>query len=209
MADSTSTTTQDARRLFRSGACDVDHLGMVASATPLDGVLCDRIVGACRALPIAPPTTVGDDRYPRHRACTVQMVPANGDGASGASWIYDLLWAYAVAANDAYFHLDITGFAREAHYCEYTPGDGHFHWHDDYSHERSTAPRKLTAIVQLSENGDYEGGDLEVFGIEVTAAPRDRGTVIVLPSFVYHRVTAVTAGRRRALVSWISGPRLM
>ena len=76
--------------------------------------------------------------------------------------------------------------------------------------------RKLTVVVQLDDGGDYVGGDLEVlrFGsdapsaIEVPAeAMRQRGTAIVFPSYVLHRVTPVTAGQRRTLVGWLVGPR--
>jgi PKHD-type hydroxylase len=71
--------------------------------------------------------------------------------------------------------------------------------------------------VQLSQEGDYEGGDFELE--EVQKAPdragqrikalteaRQRGTVLVFPSFLYHRVTPVTSGMRRSLVAWYLGP---
>ena len=95
------------------------------------------------------------------------------------------------------------------HYVEYHAGRGHFHWHNDYSHESIESPRKLTVIIQLSKADEYKGGELEVFGAITSKLPRQRGSVICLPSFVPHRVTPVTRGIRRIIVAWIAGPRLV
>jgi PKHD-type hydroxylase len=34
---------------------------------------------------------------------------------------------------------------------------------------------------------------------------REKGTILVFPSFVYHRVTEVTKGDRFSLVGWYEG----
>jgi predicted 2-oxoglutarate/Fe(II)-dependent dioxygenase YbiX len=47
-----------------------------------------------------------------------------------------------------------------------------------------------------------------MFGTTVEDLPAERGSVLAFPSFLYHRVTPVTGGVRRALVAWIAGPRL-
>ena len=57
---------------------------------------------------------------------------------------------------------------------------------------KETSTRKLT-VVQLSDETKYEGGNLE-FGItddsvRKTIWPRTRGSIIVFPSFLSHRVT--------------------
>lgn len=41
----------------------------------------------------------------------------------------------------------------------------------------------------------------------IQVAPRDKGTVIIFPSYILHRVTPVTKGVRKSLAVWISGPR--
>jgi PKHD-type hydroxylase len=69
--------------------------------------------------------------------------------------------------------------------------------------------RKLSFTVQLSDSDAYTGGDLEF--LEVPSSPelreqlRQKGTVIVFPSFLQHRVTEITEGQRHALVSWREG----
>jgi PKHD-type hydroxylase len=122
--------------------------------------------------------------------------------------LYQLLWDTAMDASTRHYRLRVSRIARMPHYVEYHRGKGHFHWHNDYSHESPEAPRKLTVIIQLSEGDDYEGGDFEVFGAISSVAPRDRGSVICLPSFIPHRVTAVESGVRKVIVAWIAGPRL-
>jgi predicted 2-oxoglutarate/Fe(II)-dependent dioxygenase YbiX len=37
-------------------------------------------------------------------------------------------------------------------------------------------------------------------------APREKGTAIVFPSFINHRITKITKGTRRSIVGWITGP---
>ena len=37
-------------------------------------------------------------------------------------------------------------------------------------------------------------------------APREKGTIVVFPSFVQHRVTPITKGVRQSIVGWVSGP---
>ena len=97
---------------------------------------------------------------------------------------------------------------------------GHFQWHiDALAHEQADYPglgtgleRKLSVTVNLSDPADYDGGDLEFLnglGQLITQPElRQRGSVIVFPSTVGHRVTAITRGVRFALVGWMVGPPL-
>ncbi len=72
--------------------------------------------------------------------------------------------------------------------------------------------RKLSVTVQLSHPDDYEGGDFQIknfFGHELTDNAeqlRNRGTIVVFPSFLVHQVVPVTKGTRYSLVQWYSGP---
>ena len=159
---------------------------------------------ACREFPTTPPSTVSEDRYPAHRQADTRKVGIN----ARTKWIFDLLCDVAAEATRAGAGLDLTEITRAPQYVEYRPEWGHFDWHNDYSHGLADAPRKLTIIIQLSPPDDYEGGRLQVFGTEVEDLPRELGTVIAFPSFLFHRVTPVTHGVRRALVAWIAGPRI-
>jgi len=64
--------------------------------------------------------------------------------------------------------------------------------------------RKLSMSVQLPDGMDYEGGDLE-FLVFKEKAPRGQGDLIVFPSYLMHRVSALTRGTRFRRVSWVHG----
>lgn len=101
------------------------------------------------------------------------------------------------------------GFIETLQYTEYKVGY-FYDWHKDTfdrDYNIFYEQRKLSISIQLSDESEYEGGDLELYHPEEPKkAPKQKGTVILFPSFMYHRVTPVTKGRRLSLVSWINGP---
>jgi len=93
--------------------------------------------------------------------------------------------------------------------------DDHFGWHVDVlGYERSDdEERKLSVTVNLSDPDAYEGGELEFRTptgevLPLPPAARLRGSVVVFPSTIAHRVTPVTRGTRDVLVGWLYGPPL-
>jgi PKHD-type hydroxylase len=108
-----------------------------------------------------------------------------------------------IAKVNALYGFDVIGL-REPHLlAQYRKGDG-FKWHLDVN-ETSTSTRKLSISVQLSVDGDYDGGRLQFMPMGEIPFSRDRGTVIVFPSYLCHRVTRVTRGMRSALIAWAHG----
>lgn len=102
------------------------------------------------------------------------------------------------------WHLDITGL-EDLQLTEYNK-NGHYDWHTDCDPflKLGGLHRKVTAVLMLSGDYAYSGGDLEFEGIEL---PRlKKGDVIVFPSVLKHRVTPVESGLRRTLVCWTTGP---
>ena len=62
------------------------------------------------------------------------------------------------------------------------------------------------------DSTEYEGGDFEISvntptnnTIHKVEALQKKGSIVVFPSFVWHRVTPVTKGTRYSLVSWYLG----
>ena len=182
----------------------VRQLGWLQCVERLGDDDCDEIIAACSEFPLTEPTTVGQAELPDHRQCDSRKVGLTDRTA----WIFDLLCDVAAEATRSSFGIALTGISRAPQYVEYRPGRGEFRRHNDYSHDQADSPRKVTVVLQLSSPDDYDGGDFQTFGVDVEHLPRDRGAVLVLPSFVYHAVTPVTRGVRRALVAWIAGPRL-
>ncbi len=191
--------------LVRSGEVPViPHLDWLHARRPLTGVECDAVIAVCRNFPETVPSTVGQDRYPDRRRVISREVQANPE----TSWIFGLIEGFAAEAAKSHYWLSLTGIKRPPQYLEYQQGCGHFERHNDYSHEQADSPRKLTVIIQLSAPADYDGGRLQIHGMETDDLPSGRGSILVFPSFLYHSVTPVTRGVRRALVSWVAGPRL-
>ncbi len=130
------------------------------------------------------------------------------DDIPQASWVMDRMMSVVAQANRESFGFDLTDFGESPQVARYgAERQGHFDWHSDIGAGNWAAKRKLTIVVQLSDPADYEGGTLELQpDSNVTKAPRTRGTAIVFPSFVLHRVTPVTLGTRWSLTLWSHGP---
>lgn len=127
-------------------------------------------------------------------------------------WLADKLEYIARQLNGQYFGLDIWGFGESFQYTTYkynkkSGEQAHYDWHMDQGPNLGS-PRKLSIVLQLSDPLEYEGGDLELMlGGTTTICKKQRGLIYAFPSYILHRVTPVTKGTRRTLVTWISGPK--
>lgn len=130
------------------------------------------------------------------------------DDIPEAAWVMDRMMRMVSQANHQAFGFDITDFGESPQVARYDAArEGHFDWHSDIGAGPWAARRKLTIVVQLSDPSGYTGGGLELRpDSNIRNAPRDRGTAILFPSFVLHRVTPVTAGIRWSLTLWSHGP---
>jgi PKHD-type hydroxylase len=81
---------------------------------------------------------------------------------------------------------------------------GHYTWHRDTANPFNGVQRKLSGILLLNDPSEFEGGKLEFR--DVPSPELKKGSVIVFPSFLEHRVTPVTSGVRYTAVSWVVGP---
>jgi len=74
--------------------------------------------------------------------------------------------------------------------------------------------RKISVTINLVDGTEYEGGNLEFdFGtlsgkdrIKICEEIKPKGSIIVFPSFLPHRVSPITKGTRYSLVLWSLGP---
>jgi PKHD-type hydroxylase len=114
---------------------------------------------------------------------------------------------YVNDANNNYFKYEIT-HNQPIQFAEYTGGD-HYTWHTDAGNNEDNVCRKLSTVILLSDPNDFEGGDFEIFTGDKVDKPFSRqGSVVVMDSRDWHRVTPVTKGVRYSLVMWTMGPRL-
>jgi len=122
-----------------------------------------------------------------------------------------LIHNYVALANlDTGWNFKITG-KEIVQFGEYKT-KAFYNWHSDSTWNYKVPFRKLSVTVNLSDPKDYAGGNFEMKNVEghILKMPmeefRKRGTVIVFPSFLKHRVTEVTRGTRYSLVQWLNGP---
>ena len=113
---------------------------------------------------------------------------------------------YFKTANRSAFGFDID-YLPHSQYGEYTEGS-FYNWHHDIDWKADSAyDRKLSIVIQLSDESDYEGGNFEFKEMGTPEGFRAQGSVLVFPSYLVHRVSEITKGTRRSLVNWIEGPR--
>ena len=120
--------------------------------------------------------------------------------------LYDLLFPLALEANEKLYGFDIDIVTDPIHYVIYPEDGGHLDWHMDVG-AYGVNKRKLAMTVQLSDANDYEGGEFQIWygGKEPLTLPREKGDVVIFPTFCMHRVTPITRGQRKVLVFWTGG----
>ena len=130
-------------------------------------------------------------------------------------WIGGFLWHYTMTANKDNFLYDISHIENEMiQYTQYNEGD-YYNWHTDMDicdiNEPDQLVRKLSFTLQLTNNDEYTGGDLEFADFDDStyrfSVPKSRGTVIVFDSRTPHRVLPIKSGVRKSLVGWVVGKR--
>jgi PKHD-type hydroxylase len=136
---------------------------------------------------------------PNIRKSTIAWIDVQAD----SQWLYEKVWDTFQAVN-RWFKFDLFGLVDEIQFAKYVVGDG-FGWHLDAG-AGQTSTRKLSMSVQLGDDDEYAGGDLELCACPQLDPRRRRGTIIVFPSFLAHQVTPVTQGTRYSLVAWAHGP---
>jgi len=125
--------------------------------------------------------------------------------------IYDKCKELAITANSRMWNFHVTTVKEFLQFAEYKAGltdkdHGNYDWHMDFG-TGDASTRKLSMTIQLSDEDSYEGGDLEfMMHRNIIKAPRKKGSVIFFPSYLTHRVTKVTSGKRNSLVTWFHGP---
>jgi PKHD-type hydroxylase len=145
--------------------------------------------------------TIFNGQQSEIRKSKLTWIPRN----ISTQWIYDRLLDMAKEANDSMFGFDITTFYDQIQFGLYDGSEnGKYDNHIDVGTECIAACRKLSMSVQLSDPDDYEGGDLVIDN--QFECPKKRGTTAVFSSFITHKVTPVTKGKRYSLVVWLYGP---
>ena len=140
------------------------------------------------------------------------------------TWIYKEIHPYVHRANkNAGWNFDWL----RSESCQFTKykHNQYYDWHCDswdkpYEKEgpEKGMIRKLSVTCQLTDSSEYSGGELQFDTRSYDPHMRDedkhvitskeilpKGSIVVFPSFVWHRVQPVTKGTRYSLVIWNLG----
>jgi PKHD-type hydroxylase len=134
-------------------------------------------------------------------------------------WIYDEIHPFVHRANvNAEWNFD-WNFSESCQFTIYNKNQ-HYNWHVDSfvdPHKDDNVNfngkiRKLSVTCFLSDPKDYKGGELEFDFRNLSDGKENikklilpKGSIVVFPSFVWHRVKPVTKGTRYSLVMWNLG----
>ena len=139
-------------------------------------------------------------------------------------WVYKLIQPYVHVANkNAGWNFE-WDWSESCQFTKYKK-DQFYDWHCDSWDKPYDNPenknihgkiRKLSVTISLSDPKNYKGGELE-FDLK-NQPPKSkkktkitckeilpRGSVVVFPSFIWHRVKPVVKGTRYSLVMWNCG----
>ena len=125
-----------------------------------------------------------------------------------SEWVYRKLVDLIHNANASNFNLNLLGM-EALQFTEYESKDSGFYGvHvDSLPTQKSKLNRKLSFSVQLTNENDYEGGELVLDYVgEQIVASKKIGTIIFFESSARHSVKPVTKGIRHSLVGWVCGP---
>tara|TARA_Y100001951_G_scaffold104496_1_gene116285 strand:+ start:1274 stop:1822 length:549 start_codon:yes stop_codon:yes gene_type:complete len=121
-------------------------------------------------------------------------------------WIRESFSGYFYTANrNAGWNFQFNEF-EHFQFTEYKKNQ-FYKWHTD-SFLSDKLIRKVSGIITLSNPKEYTGGELQIKTPEdkiIKMGKKPRGTLIVFPSFLRHRVTPITSGTRHSLVIWARG----
>ena len=123
-------------------------------------------------------------------------------------WSLGILFYFGCDANTYNFKYNVSSLGT-VDFLKYEDGMYYKPHSDVGSNVKSgTHNRKLTAILQLSDENDYDGGDILIYDsqLKVSKLSRKKGSILVFDSSVTHAVTKIKSGIRYSLCGWICGP---
>jgi PKHD-type hydroxylase len=138
-------------------------------------------------------------------------------------WIYNAIHPYVHEANRRAGWNFEWDWSESCQFTKYNKKQ-FYDWHkDSWEHPYDNLNdlnihnkiRKLSVTVSLSNESEYSGGELE-FGLNednpdkktktvILKEIKEKGSLVVFPSFLWHRVRKVTKGTRYSLVIWNLG----
>lgn len=129
-------------------------------------------------------------------------------------WLYKLLHPFVQEANrQAGWNFEFS-HSEAVQFTTYKAPGEHYDWHYDFN-EKDNSIRKLSCVVSLSDPTEYKGGMFQLYPSNVMKNPqvievselKPKGTVLIFPSFLWHKVAPITEGIRYSAVTWYRGEK--
>lgn len=125
-----------------------------------------------------------------------------------SEWIYRKISGMAMEANKVMWKFNVAGIAEPISYARYDIKDSEaarvdigINFNDSFRQDR-----KISFLVQLSEESSYEGGEVLLHNNGTPSyLPKERGTVLMFPSWLLNGTTPITKETKRTLYGWVSG----
>ena len=175
--------------------------------------------------PIFTPEQCQDIINMGHQQKAEEAKVGHKDGKQGAydtkkrittiSWIpfkampemYKIIEQSMLQANRNHFGYEGMTITEPGQFTEYPKG-GFYDWHMDADITGRYEPpvRKISMTVLLSNQSEFEGGNLEFMAEGNRPPSLIQGQAIFFNSMLRHRVAKVKKGIRRSLVMWFGGP---
>jgi len=178
----------------------------------LSSKICQKILKAGRKRIVRQATTdEGMNKFKRD--CRVAWIEE--------PWIYDILNPFIHTANRKAGWNFQWDWNEPSQFTIYDKGQ-YYGWHADQfisplkhkSKNIDGKTRKLSLTLQLTDKTKYKGGDFQFKWIQdkkdlvdviTVDDAKELGTIIIFPSFIWHRVQPITKGKRESLVNWSIG----
>jgi len=162
---------------------------------------CDQIVCLGRAQKMEDQT----NQYQIADTADFYMKVAYIPPVDDTEFVYKRIWDLVDAVNKRYWKFNLYDFAEPLKFTEYRENNG-TSLHTD-NNMNDSVYRKLTVIVQLTEEMDYVGGQVEVHNTKYSLRlSKTRGSVSIFPSYILHQVAPILCGVRNSLVAFVHGP---
>lgn len=159
---------------------------------------CQQIVDLCKKNA----SEAVKDIHPTNKNLDVVSIETASLGTS-----VDKFFNYTQKLNKRMFGLDLWNEPPLAMNLNIYNKNQEYPYHRDKNSPGETSDVKLTAILNVSQE-TYTGGDFSLFLGDEKVIPEinETGTLLIFPSYLYHKVSPVTSGQRLTLSAWLEGP---
>ena len=182
---------------------------------------CDEVVKYAKSKKDQPGVTGEQSKKPKKSLNDLKKLRDSNVVWLNDTWIYNEIHPWIHEANKRSGWNFDWNYSESCQFTKYKTNQ-FYDWHCDSWRFPYDTPndinthgkiRKLSVTCTLSDEKDYKGGELE-FQFRNQDDPTltqtcteilPRGSIVVFPSFVWHRVKPVTKGTRYSLVIWNLG----